>query len=114
MTFTEIVWYALTIYSAVAVTALLAAIVVVIPRAVERQRRRDETVDRDLEARRAQFPGNSLDAVVESDEPLDRGGADTTARERSIVDGWTPDDLPRHHRPLKSPYPWQVPYGLPC
>ena len=60
----EIMWYTLTALSAIAMFVLIGAIVVSLPLRVERQHRRDEVVDRNFEARRAQFPEGALDAAV--------------------------------------------------
>lgn len=87
MTFTEIVWYALTIYSAVATLALLGVLAILIPMGAERQRRRDAAVDRDLAARRAQFdPESSFEAHLES--ALTGGRISPATVQRFIDRGW--------------------------
>lgn len=85
MTLHEILW----VVVAIAATALFIAMAVVtalIPAWVLRMQRRDEIVDRDLEARRAQFPDGALGAAVES--KIISGGISPETVQRFIDRGW--------------------------
>ena len=64
MTVTEILWYALAITLTVVLILLAGVLALAIPIGAERQRRRNEAVDRDLEARKAQFPNGVLDTAL--------------------------------------------------
>lgn len=85
MTLLEVLW----MVAAITATALFIATAVVVlltPVWVLRVQRRDEVVDRDLEARRAQFPDGVLDAAVES--KIISGGISPETVQRFIDRGW--------------------------
>lgn len=65
---------------AVGLTALL------VPIGAERLRRREDAVDRDLEARRAQFAPGAMDAAVES--AMTGGRISPATIQRFIDRGW--------------------------
>lgn len=86
MTTIEILWYALAITLTLVLLLLMGVLALAIPMGAERQRRRDEVVDRDLAARLAQYPECAVEAVVES--ALTGGQISPETVQRFIDRGW--------------------------
>lgn len=86
MTTVEILWVALAITLTVVLILLVGVLALAIPIGAERQRRRNEAVDRDLEARKAQFPDGVLRTAVDS--ALEDGRISPATAQRFIDRGW--------------------------